>query len=61
MNIEDKIKNDPELRESFKANIAMAFKDEYHRKKKIRKSLNRGDIHEIANVAADNFLNLWLK
>lgn len=52
------IKNDPELKETYKANIAMAFKDEYQRYKKEKRYLNNNDIHEMANQAADNFLTL---
>lgn len=53
------IRNDSGYRISWQANIAMAFKDEWQR------SANNGglpctpeQIHEIANKAADNFLNL---
>jgi hypothetical protein len=56
--------SDPEYRESWKANIAMAFRDEW--------SNANGDIglasvdkdqavHLIANKAADNFLNLFCR
>lgn len=68
MKIEDKIKNDPELRETFKANIAMAFKDEVERSGVHSPNpdnhsilMTRDLLHEIANAAADNFLDLWLK
>lgn len=61
-NIFDKIKEDKELYYAYQANIAMAFKDEYHRfKKKKGKSLNNADIHEIANNSAKYFLDLLLK
>jgi hypothetical protein len=43
---------------SWKANIAMAFKDEYDRNTK--KYKNKNDIHEIANKAAKNFLNILI-
>lgn len=54
----DTIKKDKELYYAYQANIAMAFKDEYHRCKKKHKNLK--DIHEIANKAACYFLNLLL-
>jgi hypothetical protein len=46
--------------ESWKANIAMAFKDEYARRYKQRRH-TRQAIHEIANQAAVNFLNLLMR
>lgn len=53
------LKEDPGYRYSWLANIAMSFKDEW------QKSCDNGglpatpdQIHEIANVAADNFLKL---
>ena len=57
--VTEKIKSDKELRISYIANIAMAFKDEYQRNKK--KYKNYDDIHIIANTAAENFINLWCK
>ena len=54
--ITSKIRDDGEYRNSWKANIAMAFVDEYDRNSKTYK--NKGDIHKIANDAADNFLDL---
>jgi len=53
------LKEDEDLFHSYKANIAMAFKDQYYRNEK--KYKNRGDIHMIANVAASNFLDLLVK
>lgn len=50
---------DPGYYYSWQANIAMAFKDEYSRNKK--KYKNRQDIHEIANNAAKNFLNILMR
>lgn len=44
---------------SWKANIAMAFYDEYRRCNK--KYLNKKDILNIANKGAENFLNLLIK
>lgn len=57
----DAIKKDKELKYGYKANIAMAFKDEYARKSREKNHLNKEDIHEIANQAADNFLDQWCK
>jgi hypothetical protein len=56
----DQIKRDPQLREAYKANIAMAFKDEYSRYKKKtgKKTLSNEDVHKVANKAADEFLTL---
>jgi len=42
----------------WKANIAMAFFDEARRKKA---KISRKNLHEIANTAADNFLQLLMK
>ena len=61
-NMFDKIKENKDLYYAYQANIAMAFKDEYHRvKKKKGESLNSTDIHFIANNAAKYFLDLLLK
>lgn len=51
------------FKDTYIANIAMAFKDEYSRWKKKKKgvNLNFNDIHKIANIAAENFINLWMK
>ena len=46
------LKEDADYRESWKANIAMAFKDTYDNADIM------DEIHTIANAAADNFLNL---
>jgi len=54
----EEIRDDRELYYVYQANIAMAFKDAYARNKKRSKNLR--DIHEIANIAAKNFLNLWI-
>lgn len=55
----NQLKSDPGYRISWQANIAMSFKDEWYR------STQRGEdpndhvvIHEVANKAADDFLNL---
>ena len=56
----EEMKKDPSYRIGWKANIAMAFKDRAYQYKKEnnKKSLSNGDIHIIANEAADSFLNL---
>jgi hypothetical protein len=57
--VTDMIQSDQGYRYGWQANIAMAFKDEWQ-----RAADNGGlpctpeQIHEIANKAADNFLNL---
>lgn len=57
------LKEDYELYYAYQANIAMSFVDECHRFKKRtgNKYLNQEDLHEIANTAAKNFLNLLIK
>lgn len=48
----------------WKANIAMAFKDEFHKKAGPPGEMvfvNSDELHEIANTAADNFLQLLIK
>lgn len=52
------LREDPEMFRSFKDNIVMAYKDEAYRQKS-RDS--REKLHSIANVAAENFLNLLCK
>ena len=52
------LKEDEDLYYAYQSNIAMAFKDEYDRNDK--KYKNRTDVHEIANNAAKNFLNLLI-
>lgn len=49
------IKTDAGYRQTWKANIAMAFQDEYR-----REYLHKG-VWEIANKAADNFLDLLIQ
>ncbi len=55
--ITDRLRKDDDFRESLKATIAMAFKDEYARSDKKYKS--KQDIHKIANKAAEDFIDLW--
>ena len=52
------LKTDESYRIGWQANIAMAFKDEYCREKFQQSEQNFEDVHELANSAADNFLNL---
>lgn len=53
-------KKDKGFRESYKANIAMSFRDEYDRVRKEKgRPLNLLEIQEVSNRAADNFINLW--
>lgn len=56
--IQKSLATDPDYRNSWKANIAMSFKDVYKRQRKQNKKkyLNSQDIHEIANKAAVEFL-----
>ena len=54
------LKADAGFRESYKANIALAFYDEYFSKENFPETPKmKVIIHEIANNAADRFLNLW--
>ena len=55
------LKNDKKFYETWKSNIAMAFKDEYrlHKPKSGRKNMTALDIHAISNKAADRFLKLF--
>lgn len=55
-----KLKKDKGLRVSYKANIAMAFKDTYaqHKKKKGKPVTSAQEIHDVANEAAEYFLKL---
>ena len=51
-------KQNDDYRESWKANIAMAYKDNYHwyKQKTGKTVMNHEDLHIIANNAADYFL-----
>ena len=60
-NLVEAFKDDPGYLESWKANIAMAFYDEYYRFKKKRSYISGVDLHGIANRAAENFLKLLMK
>jgi hypothetical protein len=52
--------SDVEYRRTWSANIAMAFKDEVSRRNPDCATyvLDREEIHEIANAAAENFLDV---
>lgn len=54
------MKKDKEYRNSFKATLAMSFKDNYYqyKKKTGKKQMSNEDIHIIANNGADYFLRL---
>lgn len=54
----DVIKNDPELYNNYKANIARAMKDAYVQFRRMNKTqhVNYKNMDNIANTAADNFL-----
>jgi len=53
--VKKKLKSDPDLWLAFKANIAMAFYDEYRRE---GNNLSHSKVHKVANKAAHNFLKL---
>lgn len=54
------LKKDKQLRETWQANIAMAYMDNWswHAKKTGKTVMNREDRHIISNNAADYFLKL---
>lgn len=54
------LKKDKQLREAWKANIAMAYKDnwDWYAKRTGKTVMNRQDRHNIANEAAEYFLKL---
>lgn len=56
----DNLKKDKEMREAWKANIAMAYKDNWaqYAKRKGKTTMNSEDRHIIANNAAEYFLDL---
>jgi hypothetical protein len=67
MELFERIRTEPDLYYAWQANIAMAFKDEAnrHMKRKFQSNrsphLSKQDLHEIANQAARNFLDLLIK
>ena len=48
---------DPDYRETWKANIAMAYQDEYLKLMPTTVQVRKELLHIVANQAADNFLN----
>jgi hypothetical protein len=52
---------DEDYRRGWEANIAMAFKDAHSIASINKKYLNKKDIHNIANTAARNFINLLIQ
>ncbi len=54
------LKKDKELRETWIANVAMSFVDNYnsYKRKSKKTKLNSTDIHSIANNAAEYFTQL---
>lgn len=55
------LKTDEGYRIGWQANIAMAFKDEYYRENFQQSEQQFEYVNELANIAADNFLNLLCK
>jgi hypothetical protein len=57
------LKADEDYRRSWKANLAISFKDEYYRTYKVKgfSENELTEIHNVANNAADNFLKLLCK
>lgn len=51
------LRTDEDYRQAWKANIAMAFKDEYYREDFQQSDQETEDVHTLANTSADNFLN----
>lgn len=67
-NLFEKLRNEPDLYYAYQSNIAMAFKDEFtriancHETKIDKLYIVSGEmLHEIANDAAKNFLNLLIE
>lgn len=60
--IQETLKGDKEYREVWKANIAMAFVDEWNTNETFQQSEQQySDIHKLANEAADRFLDNLVK
>jgi len=53
------LKTDAGFREGYKANIAMAFVDEWSNEQFQQSDQDDAAVHRLANQAAENFLNLW--
>ena len=56
----ERIKNEPDLYYAWQSNIAMAFKDEAKKWETIDGYIYNEDIHQLANNAAKNFLDLLI-
>jgi len=54
------LKDDDEYRYGWQSNIAMAFYDEYQKQKSLGYTIEDHNIHEIANKAANRFLDILL-
>jgi hypothetical protein len=58
--LREAFKNDPDFRDTYKANIAVCMQDEHHEyTKKGKKHVGVKAIHEISNKGADRFLDLF--
>lgn len=55
------LKNDEDYFDGWAANIAMSFIDEFYKVPKETALITRDKIHDIANTAAENFLNNLIK
>lgn len=56
--IQETLKDDKEYREVWKANIAMAFVDEWNTNESFQQSEQQySHVHKLANEAADRFLD----
>jgi len=60
LHLQKALKEDPGYYYGWQANIAMAFKDEYHKRAALGHHIDGETIHEIANDAAKRFLDLLL-
>jgi hypothetical protein len=54
------LSEDKEYYYGWQSNIAMAFKDEYHKQKALGYTIEDKNIHEIANAAAVRFLDILM-
>lgn len=54
------LREDPEYYYGWQANIAMGFKDEYHKRTALGHHIDGQTIHEIANDGARRFLDILL-
>ena len=51
------LREDPGLYYGYQSNIAMAFYDEMNKKA----LMDQASLHEVANQAAKNFLDMWIR